>query len=257
MAKHLNKATQPDAGMTNAEARAVPIPVSVAALPLPAGASTAAKQDTGNTSLASIDAKLTNPIPVSGTVATGALTDAQLRAAAVPVSVPALTKGTQGANGLSTQNLKDAGRNVTNYFQAAPVACTAAEVMQSLAGYKAGVAVAATSTPAVVTAGKTYRVNKIIITVIAFTAIGSARVNLRANLTGVAVVGSPLVKSCQVGMPTIFTAGAAQTYTFDYPDGMEFAAGTGIAVGVIGEGADGVTAAAVGKVMIAIEGYEY
>lgn len=45
-------------------------PVSAATLPLPTGASTAARQDTGNTSLASIDAKLTNPLPVSGTVTT-------------------------------------------------------------------------------------------------------------------------------------------------------------------------------------------
>lgn len=41
------------------------VPVSTASLPLPSGASTSAKQDTGNTSLASIDAKLTNPLPVS------------------------------------------------------------------------------------------------------------------------------------------------------------------------------------------------
>jgi len=48
---------------------------------LPTGASTAARQDTGNVSLASIDGKLANPLPV-----TGPLTDAQLRAVAVPVS---------------------------------------------------------------------------------------------------------------------------------------------------------------------------
>lgn len=47
-------------------------PISAASLPLPAGAATSAKQDTGNASLASIDSKLTNPIPVSfaGTLAT-------------------------------------------------------------------------------------------------------------------------------------------------------------------------------------------
>lgn len=56
-------------------------PISAVSLPLPTGASTEAKQDTGNTSLASIDSKLTSPITV-----TGPLTDAQLRATAVPVS---------------------------------------------------------------------------------------------------------------------------------------------------------------------------
>ena len=45
------------------------------------GLATEAKQDTGNTLLASIDGKLTNPLPVSGP-----LTDTELRATPVPVS---------------------------------------------------------------------------------------------------------------------------------------------------------------------------
>lgn len=40
------------------------LPVSAASLPLPSGAATSAKQDTGNTSLASIDTKLTAPLAV-------------------------------------------------------------------------------------------------------------------------------------------------------------------------------------------------
>jgi hypothetical protein len=48
---------------------------------LPIGASTSALQTAGNASLASIDSKLSTPMPVSGP-----LTDAQLRAIAVPVS---------------------------------------------------------------------------------------------------------------------------------------------------------------------------
>lgn len=55
--------------------------VSAASLPLPTGAATSALQTTGNASLASIDTKLTSPLSV-----TGPLTDAQLRALAVPVS---------------------------------------------------------------------------------------------------------------------------------------------------------------------------
>lgn len=46
---------------------------------------TAAKQDVGNASLASIDGKLTGPVPVSGP-----LTNTQLRASAVPVSAASL-----------------------------------------------------------------------------------------------------------------------------------------------------------------------
>lgn len=61
-------------------------PVSVASLPLPSGGATSAAQTTGNASLASIDSKLTAPIPVT----TGGLTDAQLRASAVPVSIDSM-----------------------------------------------------------------------------------------------------------------------------------------------------------------------
>jgi hypothetical protein len=43
--------------LTDTQLRASPVPVSNASLPLPTGASTAARQDTGNTSLSSIDGK--------------------------------------------------------------------------------------------------------------------------------------------------------------------------------------------------------
>lgn len=43
--------------LTDTQLRASAVPVSAASLPLPTGASTAAKQDTGNTSVASIDTK--------------------------------------------------------------------------------------------------------------------------------------------------------------------------------------------------------
>ncbi len=62
--------------------------VTITSSALPTGASTETKQDTGNSSLASIDGKVltdtqlrATPVPVSGP-----LTDAQLRAVAVPVS---------------------------------------------------------------------------------------------------------------------------------------------------------------------------
>lgn len=173
------------------------------------------------------------------------------------VTQGALTKGAQNATGVSTQDLHNSGRNLTNYFMAAPIITTVAEVMMSLTGYKSGAVVGATATPAVVTAGKTYRIERVIITYIAATAIGSMRVNLRALSSGVAVIGSPLVQSWQVGIPAIFTAGSAETYVFDYPEGLEFAAGFGIAVSIQGFGAVPTTGTIVGYGMIAIEGYEY
>ena len=171
------------------------------------------------------------------------------------VNGPTLTKGTQQAVGFAVQELKDSGRNVSNLFMAGQVVSTAAEVLQSLTGYKGGVAVGATTTPAVVTAGKTYRLQKITITYVAIATAGAILVNLRANLAGVVALGSPLVESWLVGANAA-TAGVTETITIDFPDGLEFAAGTGIGIGVTGIGATG-TAAAVGYAQIALTGFEY
>lgn len=73
------------------------------------GLSTEAKQDTGNASLASIDGKLTAPISVSGP-----LTDAELRASAVPVDGSGVTQPVSAASlplpsGASTAAKQDTG----------------------------------------------------------------------------------------------------------------------------------------------------
>jgi hypothetical protein len=68
-------------------------PISAASLPLPTGASTSALQTAGNSSLSSIDTKLTSPLAV-----TGPLTDTQLRASVVPVSLSSTTISNFPAN---------------------------------------------------------------------------------------------------------------------------------------------------------------
>ena len=88
-------------GLTDTQLRAsaVPVsgtfwqstqPVSAVSLPLPTGASTSALQTTGNSSLSSIDAKTpslsSGRVPVESNLVQG-LTDTQLRASAVPVSL--------------------------------------------------------------------------------------------------------------------------------------------------------------------------
>lgn len=101
-----------DGPLTNTELRATAVPVSLASQPLPTGASTAALQTTGNSSLSSIDGKLpvlaSGRIPIDGSnvvqpvsdaggtlsiddgggsiTVDGPVTDTQLRAAPVPVS---------------------------------------------------------------------------------------------------------------------------------------------------------------------------
>lgn len=179
-------------------------------------------------------------------------------AAPMPINVttlPTVTKGTQGATGLTVQELKDAGRNVTNYFTALPIVTTNAEVMQSLTGFKSAAAVGATVTPAVVTAGKTYRITSIVLTYTAVATMGSAIFRLRANASGAGVIGSELVAAWTLGTSTN-TAGVTTSQTINFPDGLEFAAGTGIAVGV--KGLDATFGnAAVGYAGITILGFEY
>lgn len=158
-------------------------------------------------------------------------------------------------NSSMTQDAKDSGRNVTNYFMALPIITTATDTLMSLTGYKGGVAVTATTTPVVVTTGKTYRLKSITVTYVATATGGTTRITLRANLSGVVAIGSPAVWNINVGGPGV-TAGMSQTVDISFPDGIEFAAGTGI--GISQQGYSVTQAAAiVGYGQVAIDGYEY
>ncbi len=77
---------------------------------------TAAKQDTGNTSLASIDSKLTNPLPVSGP-----LTDAELRATPVPVQDSAAEASLASIDSKLTNPLPVSGPLTDAELRASPV----------------------------------------------------------------------------------------------------------------------------------------
>jgi hypothetical protein len=77
--------------LTDTELRATPVAISAASLPLPTSAATAALQTTGNTTLSTINGKLptldAGRIPVVLPTGGAGLTDAELRATPVPVSV--------------------------------------------------------------------------------------------------------------------------------------------------------------------------
>lgn len=177
----------------------------------------------------------------------------------VTVTPPTLTKGTQGATGFSTQDLKDAGRNQTNFFMAIQIVTTGTDALLALTGYKSGATVGATATPAVVTAGKTYRITSVTMSYTTIiTTPGSVRFTLRANLSGTVLIGSPAVCNWEVGEPTGIApvAGKKNTVHLTFPDGMEFAAGTGIGISQVGLNTVGA-AAAVGYGQITLHGYEY
>ena len=191
-------------------------------------------------------------VAAAQSIASTQATAANLNMTATPI---ALTKGTQGATGFTTQDLKDAGRNLVCYYTLIPVLTTVTDTLQSLTGTKGGATVAATTTPAVVTTGKNFRVSSITATYIATAVSGYALVRVRAQPAGDASLTSPVVATFAVGSSAPGTANAVDCVMEDFPDGSEFAAGVGIGISV--QGLAGVTATAVGYVMVSINGYEY
>ena len=204
--------------------------------------------------LAAETTKVIGTVNVSAaqSIAATQATAANLNMTATPI---ALTKGTQGAAGFTTQDLKDAGRNLVCYYTLIPVLTTATDTLQSLTGTKGGATVVATTTPAVVTTGKNFRVSSITATYIATAVSGYAVVRVRAQPAGVASITSNVVATFAVGSSAPGTANAVDCVMEDFPDGSEFAAGVGIGISVQGFAA--VTATAVGYVMVSLNGYEY
>lgn len=172
-----------------------------------------------------------------------------------PMPLPTITKGTQAATGVTVQELKDAGRNPVHYYTLIPVLTSATDTLQSLTGTKSGATVAATTTPAVVTAGKTLRITRLSATYIATATSGYGIVRLRFNTAGVVAITSPVAMEMCVGAGTPATANSTGSEDAAVPDGLEFAAATGIGVSVQGFAA--VTATAVGYVLVSVSGFEY
>lgn len=190
------------------------------------------------------------------TAITNALPAGTNKIGTVDIATAAATaKGTQGTNAVPTQDLKDAGRNQVTYYSLIPVLSSATDTLQSLTGTKAGVTVAATTTPAVVTAGKTLRVTRVAATYIATATSGYAILRLRFNTAGVVAITSPVAATIAIGSGTPATANATGAEEATLDEGWEFAAGTGIGISVQGFAA--VTATAVGYVMVSVTGYEY
>ena len=136
-----------------------------------------------------------------------------------------------------------------------PVLATATDTLQSLTGTKSGATVVATTTPAVVTAGKTLRITRLAATYVATATSGYGVVRLRFNTAGVVAVTSPVAATLAVGAGTPATANSAGQVEAVVAEGWEFPAATGIGISVQGFAAG--TAAAAGYVMVSVTGYEY
>ena len=162
-----------------------------------------------------------------------------------------LTKGTQGATGVTTQDLKDAGRTL---FSAATViggvTTVTAEAMLSLVVTRAGVA-AAGATTLTVTSGKTLRITKITFSSRSTGAtVLSARGALRMQPAAAATVSSPIIDIFSTTQQAAALAEAGDTLVVTYPDGLEF-------TGTQQIGISQVASAISGAVYVAMTGFEY
>ena len=166
------------------------------------------------------------------------------------VNPPALTKGTQGANGFTTQDLKDAGRTL---FSAATViagvTAVTVEALVTMVPTRAGVA-SGTVTSQSVTSGKTLRLTGINVGFISTAAaVLSMRFALRMNPAGAAVATSPILRIFAVPSGAAL-AQAGGSMDIEMPDGFEFSGTQQFGITQIGS-------VATGTIWISMTGFEY
>lgn len=161
-----------------------------------------------------------------------------------------LTKGTQGANGVSTQDLKDAGRVIVNASTAiAGVALVNAEALLALDISRGGVATGS-ATSHTVTAGKRWRVTGIMVGIVATgAAVVSARVSLRWNPVGAVTVTSPIIVTVPLSSAPALAQQGNEMFV-PLPDGPEFSGTNQI-------GLTQVASVAGGNVWASLVGFEY
>lgn len=168
----------------------------------------------------------------------------------VNATPPTLTKGTQGATGYTTQNLKDAGRTL---FSAATViagvTAVTVEALVTMVPTRAGVA-AATATSQAVTSGKTLRITGINVGFVSTAAaVLSMRFALRMNPAGAVVATSPILRIFAVPSGAAL-AQAGGSMDIEIPDGLEFSGTQQFGITQIGS-------VATGTIWISVTGFEY
>jgi hypothetical protein len=156
-----------------------------------------------------------------------------------PLSIS--VKGTQGARGLSTQDLKDSGRTYLSFTLDAGAA-PATEALSTMAINKGGTTSSATTYA--VTAGKTLRLQSITIGFESNSGTQTFKIRIRSAATVLAT--SPIVWA---GM----TGGASGNFVnlfADWPDGIEIAGGQEMGVSLDSSNATNTTT-------YSLNGYEY
>jgi hypothetical protein len=166
----------------------------------------------------------------------------------VIVTPPTLTKGTQGATGFSTQDLKDAGRVIKTYggFHFTPATTEGLVTLTPVSDGTAG----STGTTFAVTAGKRLRLQSMSVVSRASgtTAVG-VQVSLRMTASGSVSASSPLVATIGAGLIGTQVAVAASSNFITFPDGIELSGTMQFGISQIGIATAGAS--------VTLIGYEY
>jgi hypothetical protein len=195
------------------------------------------------------------------TTSTTAVTQATPANLQATVTQLALTKGTQGATGVTTQDLKDAGRTLVTFTAERVVPILTTDTIVTFSKL-VGDTVTATQTTYAVTSGKTLRLQSMQMAVTpSSTTFGTIQVRLRTLSSGACTVAAGV----KVGVWELgdqFTGAATlgtqianfgpQHLEVIFPDGMEFSGATRnvcLSMNALGAAAQVVT--------ITVTGYEY
>lgn len=190
-------------------------------------------------------------VDTTSTTAVTQATPANLNATVTPI---ALTKGTQGATGFTTQDLKDAGRTLVTFTADNVVPVLTTDTLVTFSKL-VGDTVTAGVTTYPVTSGKTLRITGLTISMVATsTTPATIRVRLRTLTTSPCIATSPVVGvwmvASPIAVPAAQAAGAALNVSL--PDGMEFTGATRnlcLSMNALGAAAQTVT--------ITVTGFEY
>lgn len=151
----------------------------------------------------------------------------------VNATPPSITKGTQGSTGYTVQSLIDSGRT-SIAFSAVNVAAGTTTTETAITLTKsAGTGATSSAASFVITSGKTFRINAIMVAsrANAVATTQATTFNLRLNTGGaVTTTSTPILMSLHSGTPA--TASAYDRYFLEIPDGYEIVGNGTIQFGI-------------------------
>jgi hypothetical protein len=175
------------------------------------------------------------------------------------VQPQAITKGTQGANGFTVQDLKDSGRTTLSWIVDRFASTAATEALLTVTESRNGAATS-TWTSVLVTSGKRLRIQHLSAFLKATTsstpALQSCHIGLRFNTAGAATASSPLVWRGALGT-NLTTALGSVNQNWDFPDGLEFLGDGTKQIGISAIFPEWVTAASIASLTMACIAFEY